>query len=463
MADLPLSALTADEKTLVSVLERRARKDDVKLLRLERYRDAEERVRHIGIAVPPELRDFETSINVPGMAVAELVNRQALRGFVRSTGRNRSEEVDDALQEAMEFNNIASQSILLHQDARTFGRAFATVSTNEDDPEHPLITVEPTRGMAYTVDRRRRILSSALRTYTDDDRDRTRRATLYLPEATLWLARSGRGWVVEDRDDHGLGRLAMVMFLNQQRSGEFGGRSSMADVLGKVDAIARTLTNLQIAAEKSAIPDYVIFGLDKRGMEDENGDPIPVWEAYWTKIKAMSNEKGSLATIPAAQLDNITKMVDRFLVWCAIELGLPTRYAGMDTSNPAAEGAIIADEFRLIKRVENINLTDGDAWAWVMALYEEFRTGRAPDRNSIRALWHNPGTPTYSQRADAVLKLRSQGLLSVRGSWDELGWSEERKRRELEYIRTEQAGDPLVASAKALMTPGMSVDAGDAA
>ena len=37
-------------------------------------------------------------------------------------------------------------------------------------------------------------------------------------------------------------------------------------------------------------------------------------------------------------------------------LGLPTRYMGQQTVNPAAEGAIVADEIRLIKNVELMNL-----------------------------------------------------------------------------------------------------------
>ena len=175
-------------------------------------------------------------------------------------------------------------------------------------------------------------------------------------------------------------------------------------------------------------------------------------------MKAITNEKGHIEQLTAADLKNFTTMVDRMLVWCAIELGLPTRYAGMDTTNPASEGALIADEFRLIKRVETANALDGDAWAWVMSLYEEIRTGEPQPRNGIRALWHNPATPTYSQRADAVMKLRSQKLLSVQGAWDELGWSEERKARELQYLQAE-ANDPLLSMAADLLNGSTGVAA----
>ena len=445
MADLPLSKLTADESAIVSALERKIRRDERGLLRLERYRDAQQRIEHIGLAVPPELRRFEASINVPGMAVREVVNRQSLRAFVRSNG---GEKPDGALTDAWQYNNLDSNSILCHKDARTYGRAFVAVGTNDEDSEQPLITVESARGMGVTIDKRRRRIVQALRRYEDDDR--TRRATLYLPDATLHLVRKSTSWTIEDRDDHNFGKVPLVMFLNDPSAGGFDGRSVMEDVIRKVDAITRMLTNTQIAGEVAAIPNNVIFGAEEDDFLDQDGHPVPAWEAYWTKLKAIANEKGHIDTLPPADLKNFTHVVDRFLVWCAIELGLPTRYAGMDTTNPASEGAVVADEFRLVKRVENINLVDGDAWAWVMSLHEEFRTGEAPEQNSIRALWHNPATPTYSQRVDGIMKMRSVGLLSRQGAWDELGWSEERKQRELEYIAAE-ANDPTARLAQNLM------------
>ena len=121
--------------------------------------------------------------------------------------------------------------------------------------------------------------------------------------------------------------------------------------------------------------------------------------------------------------------------------------------NPATEGAIVADEFRLIKRVELMNRFDGDSWGWVMGLRERFRTGVWPRKNAIRAVWHNPATPTYSQRADAIVKLMSGAtpILSREGAWDELGWSEERKARErANFAKQDAALNPDAALAAKL-------------
>lgn len=456
MADLPLSRLTDDEQALVTRLMRRYHRQQRHLELLEKYRDAAQIIEHIGIATPPELRRFEASVNVPGMAVREHVNRQELRAFVR-TGDG--ERPDPALLEGWEFNNLASQSHLCHTEARTYGRGFVTVHSNAGDVDHPLITVESTRSIALDVDRQRRRMNGAIRVMRSDSGRQS--ATLYLPNSTIWLDREG-DWRVADRDDHGFGKIPMVQFINDPVAGKFGGRSIMADVIKKVDAITRTLTNMQIGAERAAIPDNVIFGLAQEDLRDADGKPVAPWEAYWTKLKIIANEKGHIDQIPAANLTNFTDMVDRLMVYCAVELGLPTRYAGMDTANPASEGAIVADEFRLVKRVENINRLDGDSWSWVMGLYEEFRTGQPVQGNRIRALWHDPATPTYSQRVDGVLKLRTTGLLSIQGAWDELGWSEERKARELQYMQSEQ-DDPLVQMARDLASPSGAAEPTDGA
>ena len=110
-----------------------------------------------------------------------------------------------------------------------------------------------------------------------------------------------------------------------------------------------------------------------------------------------------------------------------------------------------------------MNKVDGDGLSWTLSLTEEMTTGKKPARNSIRAVWHNPATPTYSQRADAIVKLNSgsRPLLSREGSWDELGWSEERKTRERGYLAAEAAetNDPFAASLESLMGDANGVGA----
>ena len=432
--------LSHEDSDLVARLTGVQREQYDQMERLDAYYDGRQRLEHLGLSAPSQLlRRFETVVNVPRMAVDEPVRRQVLKAFHRS-----GSSVDDpVLREAWEANNLDSQAPLVHKDARVYGRGVVTVSENEDDHDHPFITVEDPRQFSVLIDNRRRRMSSALRLWRDDA-DRREMATLYLPDRTMWLSQGTYGWVVDDVNEHRLGRVPVVLFLNRPRAGRWGGTSEMADVMALTDGVARLITNMLVAAETHAVPDKWVAGVSQGDFVGKDGKPLPTWETYFAAIKATANEKARFGQFAASDLKNFHDSVNNMLAWCAAVLGLPTRYAGQQSVNPAAEGAIRADEARLIRNVELMNAGDGDSWAWVMGLYERIRTDEWVANNEIRTLWHDPATPTKSQSGDYIMKLHAEGILSKEGAWDELGWDEARKDRERSYFESE-AADPTIA------------------
>lgn len=437
---MAVTRLSDDEVALVRRLQARHGVERPRLEQLDAYYDGEQRLQHLGIALPPDLRSMETVVNVPRMAVDEPTRRQRLIAFQRSG----SAEADPALREAWEANNLASASMLLHKETRLGGWSYVTVGANPDDPEHPRIAVEDAHQFTSTVDARTGRISSAMRLYRDDV-TRTKLFTLYLPDSTIWLSQDSGGMVVEDREDHRLGRVAAVKFLNRPRARRYDGTTEMQDVLGLTDAIARMVTNMQVAGETHAVPVRHVAGMSKGDFVDKNGKPLPVWESYFTAIMATEKPDARFGQFQASDLRNFHETVDRMLAWCASQLGLPVRYMGNTTIQPPTEGSVRADEGRLIANVEAMNLVDGDAWCWVMDLYERFRTGDWLAANAIRAIWQNPATPTLAQATDSAVKLHAEGIISREGVWDEMGWDEARKDRERAYFAAE-AEDPLITS-----------------
>ena len=444
---LSASVVSDDEVKTVKRLAGQIQTCHQPLTRLDRYFDGLQRLEHIGLAVPPELRHFETVVNVPRIAVVEPERRQSLRAFYRTGDSTRE---DPALREAWEYNNLPSESSLMQTDEKVYGRSFVAVGSNPDDRAHPVITVESPLQMGYEVDALRRRFRHMLRMYSDPTTLQTR-ATLYAPDATVPLVFDG-GWKVSGpRDDHKLGRVPVVMFLNRRRAGRWTGVSEMADVIGLTDGIARLVTNMQIGAEGHALPSWFISGVSKDDFVDRDGNPVPVWESYITKIKALTSPDARVQQFQAGDLKNFTEAVNNMFAWCAAVLGLPTRYAGQQTVNPSSEGAINADESRLIRNVERMNANDGDGWSWVMGLEERFRTGEWGAANDIRAIYHNPATPTISQIGDAAMKMRAERVLSVEGVWDMLGWDEARKKQERDRLAAEASSDPMLALGRDLM------------
>ena len=140
--------------------------------------------------------------------------------------------------------------------------------------------------------------------------------------------------------------------------------------------------------------------------------------------------------------------------------GFPASYFGVTTVNPPAEGAIVGEEKRLVRRVESENVEVGVTLGWAAAMAYRFATGNSVPGNQVRVEWHNPSTPTVAQRMDAIVKAKQAGILSREGAWDELGWSPARKDKERAYFAAE-LNDPTVQLARDLMGGATDAAAGN--
>lgn len=446
MVDLR-TKLTDDERDMVNKLVGRhanMSQDDKKF---DAYYEGAQRLKHIGLAVPEELRIFELVANWPRMYVDEVARRQK----VKSIYRPGAGEADPDLQEAFTANNLQAEVPILAKETMIFGRCFMAVGTNEDDPEHPLITVESPRQMSCLVNQRRRRMDAAMRRY--QEQDGTQVATLFLPDKTIQLTMSSNGWdidVVGDDtgvDEHGLGRVPVVLFLNRRRLGKWHGTTEMADIIPLTDTCARALTDLQLAVETHAVPKRYVLGVSKGDFVDKDGNPLPAWQSYFDALWATqkSGKDVTVGQFAASDLSNFHGTVKLYAELASSVTGLPFRYFGANTANPAAEGAIRADESRIVSNAEEKNAHVGVGLGWTLALYERFRTKKWPAPGEpIAVEWRNPATPTRAEEADAIQKLNGgTPVLSREGSWDEMGWDEPRKARERAYFEAE-ARDPAL-------------------
>jgi hypothetical protein len=403
------------------------------------YYKGQQRLRHMGLALPPEMQIFETVVNWPRSYVDAL--RARMR--VRSLFLPGEERPSSALRETYDANNLDSESGLARLDRLVYGRSFVTVGTNEDDAEHPLISVESPQQMAAEVDPRRRRLTAAAKVYGRNEIGQATDATLYLPNETIWLVSDRGQWVEVDRDQHNLGRVPVVMMLNRRETGVFAGESEMTDIIPLTDAACRTLTNAGVAMETHAVPQKWALGVSKGDFVNADGNPIPAWESYFSAIWASANKDAKLGQFTASDMKNFETMVNLYAQQASGLTGLPMRYFGQNTANPPSADGIRADESRLIRSAELQCTDEGDQLGWVFALSERFRTGEWVDGARIKVDYFDPATPTISALADSVQKQVASGLLSKRGAWTELGWSEARIEQELQWI-ADEANDPAL-------------------
>lgn len=435
---LQASKLSEDDaRTIRGLLWRLARLRGTHRQWDEYYRGAQQ-LQSIGIAVPPQLRPFIFPLNRPRITVDTVVQRQRVKSFSMPD----DDRVSGMLREMWEANNMESQQVLNHTETRVQGHGFVSIGTNDADREHPLIAVESARNMIARIDPRNRRILCALRAYCDPFSPgmAPEYCTLYMPDYTLWLAKENGRWTLTDRDDHELHQVPVVQFINRPRVGDFLGESEMADVIRPTDMAARAVLDLQVAMETHAVPGKWAVGVtDNQFLDPATGKPVSQIQQYFNSFIKAKSKDVRFGQFSASDLSNFKTVIDTLAEQVSAVTGLPMRYFGQNTANPAAEGAIRADEMRLVKNCELKNSIDGDSWSQVMAIAYRFRTGEEINANMVRCDWDDPNTPTYAQKSDAIQKLIAAGVLSREGAWDELGWSEARKDKEREYFRKQIA------------------------
>lgn len=440
---MPLSETELD---LIDELQRELNRTRQQDLLLQRYYRLKQRVEQLGMAIPPDMRRFLVIANWPRVVVDTLVARQQIRALILPG----EETADPRLLAISDANNLTSHVKMFSRDAKIYGRSFMSVGANEDNPALPLMRVEPAMSMSALVDIRRERMDAAARFYRDRKANSATALTLYQPGLTKTVERGKRGWEqIGDDVEHDYD-VPVVMHLNRRMSGEWDGESEMTDIIPLTDAAARSLTNLQFAQEAHGIPRMWMTGVAKGDFVDENGEPIPQFQAYFDAIHTLTKSDAKIGQLTAADLKNFETALRIYGQQAATVTGFPGRYFGLTTANPASEGAINADESELVHDVEDDCGELGMTLGWAAALAYQFATGAEIEGNRVKVDWFNAATPTVAQRMDAVVKAKQSGILSREGSWDELGWSEARKAKERAYFEAEGEADPELAAARAL-------------
>lgn len=434
-------------------LESRSMTDELML----RYYLGQQRVEHLGMAIPPQMRRFLVIANWCRTVVDTTNARQQVRSLILPG----EDTADPRLRAIWDASNMSAHVAMFNIDRMVYGRAFLSVGTNAQDRSLPWVRVESPREMSAFVDPLREVVTSAARFYGYKDGQPTY-VTLYLPDYTVWIQRGEGGrWSEVERDEHRLGAVPVVMHLNRRLSGSWAGESQMTDIIPFVDSAARSLTNLQFAQEAHGVPSLWATGVARGDFVDADGKPVPQFEAYFDAIKILSSKDAKWGQFNAADLKNFETALETYGKQAAIVTGFPARYFGLLSVNPPAEGAIRADEAQLVRGVEAQNEQIGMTLGWAGALALRFATGDWVTGNRVRVEWFDPATPTVSQREDALAKRRAAGVLSMEGYWDELGWSEARKAKERQYLAQEREAlmDPYLRQVQAKEAAASDADA----
>jgi hypothetical protein len=305
-------ALSDDEAATLTRLKNRLGMCRPDLDLLNAYYEGMQRLTSLGMAVPPALRQFVTMVNWPRVDGGCHRGAAGPEGFRLAT----ADRADDEMERIWQANDLDEEAQLAHLDALVFGRSYATVGSNEADSQTPLIAVESPLEMIAERDPRTREVTAAARFTGACRRWRRRpvsgrrrcrrRCTAGCDDLADGVAQGNR-WEEVDRDEHRLGAVPVVPLVNRGRLTQRDGVSEIADVMPLTDAAARALTNAQVATEVAAIPQRWVAGMSKGDFADQNGNPLPAWQAYFGAVWATEAADAKFGQFSAADLGNFTK------------------------------------------------------------------------------------------------------------------------------------------------------------
>jgi hypothetical protein len=448
----PLPIEDEDDQGLFWALQRKLEFTRATTVLLNDYYEGDQALEQLGLAIPPELRDFSVILNWPRVAVDGCEQRLDVVGFRLGTGRP-----DSYLGQLWQYNDLDEHQSVAHTEALALARSFLCLGTNEDDPDFPLVTVESPLEMATIRDPRTRKVIAALRLFGEQsDQNQTQQtadlnathSTLYLPDVTYTMSRDQGTWVLDDDpDDHNLGIVCVVPMLNRGRATNrrfayAEGVSEMNDVIPIAESASRAITNGQLAQETHAVPHRVLLGATKADFVKPDGTPTRAFDAYMSGLTALANPNGKAVQFDATDLSNFANMVDLYAGQAASVANMPPEYFGLHTQNPPSADGQRAGETRLIKKAERKQTSFGHAWEQVARIAMRMRgVDDSLELRQIEAIWRDAGTPTKAQQTDATVKLRQAGLVDWETAQIDLGRTpaeiELMKQRRIDEMRVD--------------------------
>jgi hypothetical protein len=420
-------SLSNEELALVTGLTKKLTGHDGKNYTLERYFEGKTRLKDFNISIPPQLKAAETVVGWAGTTISVLEERLDFEGFIAPDTLG--------LNEIYRANNLDAESGLGHIDSFIYGVSFVVVGKGDTGEPDPLITIETAKRMTGTYDLRLRRLTSAM-SLDKDGKGKPEFATLYLPDVTISLSYVNGQWIELNRDEHFLGRVPVVMMINNPRAGDAYGRSEITPAIRSlVDSAIRTLLGAEVAREFYSAPQRYILGADEDLFQDSDGNPLNPWSVYQGRVLGVpTNEDGQMPQVGQFSANSTSPYFEQIKAYAqmlAAETAIPPSYLGFQTDNPASADAIRQMETRLVKRAERRQRQFGRAWVEVAKLALLIRDGEIPaEAADIRPIWRDPSTPTRAAAADEAVKLISAGVFLPNSevTYNRIGLSETDKQ-----------------------------------
>lgn len=374
------------------------------------YYDGKNRLRDLGISIPPQLKAVETAVGWPAKAVDALAHRIVFDGFVLPGAEEDPYSIGAVLSE----NRMAVELPQAVTSALIHSVAFLSTTQGDVQSGEPEILVQARSGLYGTGiwDRKTRSLRAALSVADVAEDGTPTELVMYLPDRVGHVVRGpgGRWSAVWRRNP--LGRVLVEPLIYRPDLDRPFGRSRVSrPVMSITDEAVRTVLRTEVSAEFFTSPQRYAMGADEESFTDSSGNPVPQWQSMLGRIWALGKDEDgdtpSVGQFPQMSMQPHTEMLRSIAARFAGETSMPISSLGIVQDNPASAEAIFAAKEDLVIEAQDASRAFGAALVRVAQDAVMLRDGldSVPDElRQLQAKWGNPATPSVVSAADAVVK-----------------------------------------------------------
>ena len=418
------------------------------------YYTMHNRLKDLGISVPPELKNLNAACGWGKKCVDVMVEHSMFDGYSAS---------DADTQAALNRISRRNRMRTLYRRATTSAleQCFTLYFVSKSDDGRARVSAYPANVCGCTWDDANDCLEAAMfvvsmsknefsHTYEPDW------VNVVTAENLIRIRRTeGTAWQAS-YEKHGLGHLPVFLAAYEPTLDRpFGTSRITKEVMGYIDSAVRANVNEEIAAAFAASAQKYLLGTD--------GDPfenVSRWNAYIGNIFNIDkDEDGDVPKFGQLAQPSMEPLNVHWRLLCgrmSAATGIHVSQFGLVHDNPASGDAIYQENEPLILKVKNWNEDAKDVLtdvAIAMLATERGTTFDAIEELDlgIVANMPNPAMPTLAQQTDASVKLAAAvpGFARTKAFWLMNGFSNDEAdaiMRQIRDVETMQATNAAIES-----------------
>lgn len=428
--------LNFEQKHLFQKLIHQFTQKAPKNMRRWRHYNDEEKVKNLGIAVPPKFEDKEKvdiSIGWSAKAVDMLAEISNLDGFYIEGDAN------DTLESIMVDNDFQFAYEMAVPSELIFGCGFWTVTKNENNKVQ-IKYYDALNACALWDYKNSRVKCGFVVDDYDYRADGTKRVAeiIYFTEDKIcFVKRVNEVWQLKV-ESHSMGRPMMeAMCYLPSYTRPFGKSRITKTVMSITEEMQRCVLRCMLASELYTSPIKALLNLSEEQYEQANKSKQDLYtDKIWLFSRSEDDEiSPEIIQLPQTSMAPHIDVMKNLASRMSAESCLPLSSLGIIHEQPASAEALKAALDDLCKKADKLNTCNSRALKNIakmaLAIKKNVSVDKLDDKEkSVVVSFTDPFKPSIAQMTDAMLKQASvtPWLTEMELYWKNLGYSEDERK-----------------------------------